>query len=461
MEINKYMFREYDIRGVYGKDITPEISYLIGRAFGTKLKRIGKDTTLVGYDNRYSSPVIEENLVKGIIECGVNVVRLGLVTTPMYYYGWDLLDIHCGIMVTASHNPKDDNGFKFSYNGIHNAYGDSTLELYNLIINNDFITSENLGTIKNIDIKNDYINMITSSIHLGERKLKVIYDCGNGTTSIVADEIFNQFHDKLELIPLFNTSDSSFPNHHPDPAVEENLSILKAKIKETNADVGVAFDGDGDRVGIIDSEGKFIDIDKYMILIWRDLVNKGVEKRTFYDVKCSLALKEELDKLGIENEFYRTGNSYTKAKSSEGDYPFSGELSGHVFFRDKFNGYDDGIYAGLRLIEILSHNNKSISQLLEGISHYESTPEIKVPTPDDIKFQVIDEVKNYCESKNYQIILVDGVKVFFEDGSALVRASNTGPNITTRFEAKTRERLKEIQDEFMSLIEELKAKNAS
>ena len=205
MEINKYMFREYDIRGVYGKDITPEISYLIGRAFGTKLKRIGKDTTLVGYDNRYSSPVIEENLVKGIIECGVNVVRLGLVTTPMYYYGWDLLDIHCGIMVTASHNPKDDNGFKFSYNGIHNAYGDSTLELYNLIINNDFITSENLGTIKNIDIKNDYINMITSSIHLGERKLKVIYDCGNGTTSIVADEIFNQFHDKLELIPLFNT----------------------------------------------------------------------------------------------------------------------------------------------------------------------------------------------------------------------------------------------------------------
>ncbi|MBQ8681811.1 MAG: phosphomannomutase/phosphoglucomutase [Bacilli bacterium] len=456
MEINKYIFREYDIRGVFGKDITEEVSYLIGRAFGTKLKQLNLDTTLVGYDNRYSSPVIEENLVKGITECGVNVVRLGLVTTPMYYYGWDLLDIHNGIMVTASHNPKDDNGFKFSYNGIHNAYGESTLELYNIIINNDFIDSDVIGTIKNVDIKEDYIKMITSNIKLGNRKLKVIYDCGNGTTSIVADQIFNTFKDSLELIPLFNTSDSNFPNHHPDPAVEENLSILKEKVKETNADVGIAFDGDGDRVGIIDNNGCFVDIDKYMILIWRDLAKKEVAKKTFYDVKCSLALKEELNKLGIENEFYRTGNSYTKAKSAEGDYPFAGELSGHVFFRDKFNGYDDGIYAGLRLIEILSNTNKSIDELLSGISYYESTPELKVPTPDDIKFKVIDKVKEYCQEKNYQILLVDGVKVFFDDGSALVRASNTGPNITTRFEAKTSARLEEIKNEFMNLIEKLK-----
>lgn len=456
MKINKYMFREYDIRGIYGKDIDEEVSYLIGKSFGTKLKRLGKDTTIVGYDNRYSSPIIEKNLVKGITECGVNVVRLGLVTTPMYYYSWDLLDIHCGMMVTASHNPKDDNGFKFSYNGIHNAYGDSTIELYNMIVNKDFITSKNPGTIKNIDIKNDYIEMITSNIHLGKRKLKVIYDCGNGTTSIVADQIFNTFHDKLEFIPLFNESDSSFPNHHPDPAVEENLSILKEKVKENHADVGIAFDGDGDRVGIIDEQGNFLDMDKYMILIWRDLRNKSVAKKTFYDVKCSLTLKEELDNLGIENEFYRTGNSYTKAKSVEGNYPFSGELSGHVFFRDKFNGYDDGIYAGLRLIEILSNTNKSITELLKGISHYESTPEIKIATPDEIKFQIIDKVKKYCLEKHYQILLVDGVKVFFEDGSALVRASNTGPNITTRFEAKTKERLEEIQTEFTNLIETLK-----
>ena len=452
MEINKYMFREYDIRGVYGKDIDEEVSYLIGRAFGTKLKRLGKDTTIVGYDNRYSSPIIEENLVKGIIECGIDVVRLGMVTTPMYYYSWDLLDIHSGMMVTASHNPKDDNGFKFSYNGIHNAYGDSTLELYQMIVNKDFITSEKLGTIKRVDIKNDYIKMITSGIQLGNRKLKVVYDCGNGTTSIVADDIFHKFQDKLELIPLFNISDSNFPNHHPDPAVEENLSILKEKIKEIKADVGIAFDGDGDRVGVIDNKGQFLDMDKYMILIWRDLVKKGVTKKAFYDVKCSLALKEELDKLGVANEFYRTGNSYTKAKSVEGDYPLSGELSGHIFFRDKFNGYDDGIYAGLRLIEILSHTDKSITQLLEGISFYESTPEIKISTPDDIKFQVIENVKKYCVEKQYKTLFVDGVKVFFEDGSALVRASNTGPNITMRFEAKSKERLEEIKNEFMNLL---------
>lgn len=456
MEINKYIFREYDIRGVYGKDITEELAYLIGRAFGTKLRYYGKDTTLVGYDNRYSSVSLEENLVRGIRECGINVVRLGLVTTPMYYYGWDLLDIHCGIMVTASHNPKDDNGFKFSYNGIHNAYGTSSMDLYDLIINNNFFNSSSLGSVRDVDIKKEYVEMITSSIKLGDNRLKVIYDCGNGTTSVVADDIFNTFKDKLELIPLFNTSDSSFPNHHPDPAEESNLSILKEKIKEYGADVGVAFDGDGDRIGVIDNKGNFINMDKYMILIWRDLVNKDVKKETFYDVKCSLMVKEELDKLGIKNEFYRTGNSYTKAKSYEGNYPFSGELSGHVFFRDRFNGYDDGIYAGLRLIEILSHTNKSIDELLEGISYYESTPELRVAVMDEKKFEVVNKVKEYCLNKNYEVLLVDGVKVFFEDGSALVRASNTGPNLTLRFEAKTKERLEVIKNEFMSLIDKLK-----
>ena len=203
MKLNKYMFREYDIRGVYGKDIDEEISYLIGKAFGTKLASLGKDTTIVGYDNRISSPIIEKNVVKGITECGINVVRLGLVTTPMYYYSWDLLNIKCGMMITASHNPKDDNGFKFSYNGIHNAFGKSTLELYDIIEKKQFIESTNLGTIKDVNIKQDYIKMITEGINLGDRKLKVVYDCGNGTTCIVADDIFNTFKDKLDLVPLF------------------------------------------------------------------------------------------------------------------------------------------------------------------------------------------------------------------------------------------------------------------
>ena len=455
MKLNRNIFREYDIRGVYGKDIDEEVAYNVGRAFGTKLRRMGKDITLVGYDNRYSSPSIEKNLVQGIRECGVSVVRLGLVTTPMYYYGWDLLDIHSGIMVTASHNPKDDNGFKFSYNGIHNAFGKSSLELYDMIMSKDFDDGE-LGSVKDVDIREDYIKMITSGIMLGDRKIKVVYDCGNGTTSIVADDIFNYFSDKIELVPLFNVSDSSFPNHHPDPAVEENLEKLKLKVLETHADVGVAFDGDGDRVGFITDKGRFLNIDEFMIIVWRDLVKKGVAKKTFYDVKCSLMLKEELDKLGVENEFYRTGNSYTKEKSFSGNYPFAGELSGHVFFRDRFNGYDDGIYAGLRLIEILTYTDKDIDGLLEGVSYYESTPELKVGISDDVKFKVVDRVKEYCEDKGYKILLVDGVKVFFEDGTALVRASNTGPNITTRFEAKSKERLEEIKNEFMNLIDDYK-----
>ena len=456
MELNKYMFREYDIRGVYGKDIDEEVSYLIGKAFATKLVELGKDTTIIGYDNRISSPIIEKNLVKGITECGVNVVRLGLVTTPMYYYSWDLLNIKCGLMITASHNPKDDNGFKFSYNGIHNACGTSSLELYNIIMNNAFKSTGTTGTIKDVDIQDDYIKMITSGIKLGDRKLKVVYDCGNGTTCIVADKIFAAFKDKLELIPLFNESDPTFPNHHPDPAVEENLAKLKAKVLETKADVGVAYDGDGDRVGAVNNLGQMIDIDKLMIIIWRELVKTDVPKKTFYDIKCSLALKEELDKLGVENEFYRTGNSYTKLKSYEGNYPFSGELSGHVFFRDRFSGNDDGIYASLRLIEILSNTDKKLSEMLDGISKYYSTPEIKIATSDDTKFQIIEKIKEYCQDKNYDILTIDGVKVFFKDGSALVRASNTDPNITSRFEAKSEERLEEIKTEFLELLNKLK-----
>ena len=456
MKLNKLIFREYDIRGVYGKDINEEISYLIGKAFGTKLASFGLTKTIVGYDNRKSSPIIEQNLIKGITECGIDVVRLGLVTTPMYYYAWDLLNIKCGIMITASHNPKDDNGFKFSYNGIHNAYGKQVTELYEIIINNNFIKQDKIGKIEEKNIKSEYIKMITSNLNFGQKKLKVVYDCGNGTTSIVADEIFDKFKDKFEFIPLFNDSNPDFPNHHPDPAVEENLFHLKNKVLETHADIGIAFDGDGDRVGIVNELGQMIDIDKYMIIIWRDLIKTNVAKKTFFDVKCSLCLKEELEKLGVEAEFYRTGNSYTKAKSYEGNYPFGGELSGHVFFRDRFGGYDDGIYAGLRTIEILSRNTTTLSHLLDGINHYYSTPEIKIKTSDDIKFKIVEKVKEYCLNKEYNILDIDGVKVFFKDGSALVRASNTGPNITVRYEAKTDTRLKEIINEFDKLLDTLK-----
>lgn len=452
MKLNKLMFREYDIRGIYGTDIDEEVSYHIGRAYATRLLSLGKNKMIVGYDNRASSTIIEENLVKGLTEGGVDVVRLGLVTTPMYYYAWDKLNIKCGIMITASHNPKEYNGFKMSYNGIHNCFGKDVIDLYYIIINN--IYSEGKGTITNVNIKQDYINMINSHIDLGNNKLKVVYDCGNGTTSIVAPEIFKS--DSIEYIPLFAESDPNFPNHHPDPSVPENLKKLSEKVIETQADLGIAFDGDGDRVGAVDEKGNIITIDKFMIIIWRDIYNKVNIKKGFYDVKCSKAVEDELNRLGIEPVCTRTGNSYTKKISVEGNYPFGGELSGHLYFRDRFIGTDDGIYAGLRLVEILSKTNKKVSQLLDNIPIYYSTPEGKIKVEDSKKEQIINRVEEYCKNKKYNILTIDGIKVLYEDGFAVVRKSNTGPNITTRYEAKTKERLEEIKEEFDNLVNKLK-----
>lgn len=452
MELNKLMFREYDIRGIWGKDINEEISYHIGRAFATKLLSFGKNKMLVGYDNRSSSETIEKNLIKGLTDGGVNVVRLGLVTTPMYYYAWDKLNIKCGIMITASHNPKEYNGFKMSYNGIHNCFGKDVTDLYYVIING--IYSEGKGTISYADIKEDYIKMINEHINLGKNKLKVVYDCGNGTTSIVAPEIFK--HPNIEYIPLFTESDPTFPNHHPDPSVEENLKQLKEKVLEVHADCGIAFDGDGDRVGIVDNLGQMIPIDKFMIIIWRDIYNKVDKKEGFFDVKCSKALEDELIKLGIKPICTRTGNSYTKKISVENNYPFGGEMSGHLYFRDRFIGTDDGIYAGLRFVEILSKSKNKASELLEGINKYYSTDENKIEVEDAKKDKVVDGVEEYCKKKGYKYITTDGVKVLYNDGFALVRKSNTTPNITTRYEAKTQERLNEIEEEFNTLIDKLK-----
>ena len=451
-KINKLMFREYDIRGIYGEDLTPDIAYSVGRAFATKLTELNKKDTIVGYDNRHSSVPLMQELVKGLQEGGINVHLLGLVTTPMYYFSWDYLNIKCGIMITASHNPKEYNGFKFSYNGIHNTYGKDVYELYEIIEKGQF--SEGKGSLTHHDVKDAYIELLTKDIHLTDRPLKVIFDCGNGTTSIVAKDIFQKLN--ITSIPLFAESDPDFPNHHPDPCVEENLKQLKEKVISEQANIGVAYDGDGDRVGVVDEKGNMIETDKFMIIIWRNIYNKVTKKKALYDVKCSKSLEDELIKLDIEPVCYRTGNSYTKAEVVRGDYPFGGEYSGHVYFRDRFPGYDDGIYASLRLIEILSNTNKEVSELLEGITKYYSTKELKLEVNDAHKEEFINKVKEYCLNKNYQILTIDGIKVLFDDGFALIRASNTGPNITYRYEAKTEARLKEISTEFNNLLTKIK-----
>ena len=451
MKVNKLMFREYDIRGIYGEDIDEEVSYLIGRAFASKLTKLGLNKTVLAHDNRLSSPVIKENLLKGLIDSGITVYDLGLASTPMCYFATNYYNVNTSMMITASHNPKEYNGFKFSYNGIHNAFGEQVREIYDIIERKDFVDGQ--GKVIPKDIRSEYIKLLTSNIKLGKRKIKVVYDCGNGTTSIIADDIFKQLN--VEAIPLYNISDGSFPNHHPDPCVEENNRDLKEMVIKNKADLGVGFDGDGDRVGVIDEKGNMIDIDKYMIIMWRYLYDKVNKKEGFFDVKCTKALEDELIKLGVKPVETRTGNSYTRKISHDGNYPLGGELSGHVYYRDKFPGYDDGIYAGIRIVERLSNTNEKLSELLNGINKYYSTKELKIQVEDTEKFKIVNKVKEYAISKNYNIVTLDGVKVKFNDGFALVRASNTGPNITMRYEGNTRLRLKEIEDEFNNIVEKI------
>lgn len=460
--INPNIFRGYDIRAIYGKDLDENIAYTIGLAYGKYIKNNGYDRCVIGQDNRASSLPLSKALIQGIIEGEeIEVVDLGLVTTPMYYYGQIFLNdgknIMPGIMITASHNPKEYNGLKMSVNDFGNACGEMIQNFRAFVEENSKKELNNtrniLGHVVKADVKNGYLELIKNSIDLGNRKVKVVVDTANGTASIIAKDIFSMFKDKIEMIPLYMESNPEFPNHHPDPSVEENDTDLKKAVLENHADLGVGIDGDGDRVGIIDENGKMVFIDYYAIIIWRDIMNKVSNKHALFDVKCTKSLADEVEKLGGVPVCYRTGNSYMKAKMREGNFAFGSELSGHVWFRDKWPNMDDGLYAGLRLIEILSKTDKSVSGLLEGINKYYSTPEIKFETSDDIKFEKIEKIKKYCIDKGYKINDIDGVRAEFSNGWALVRASNTGPNITARFEGKTEEDMEKIKDEFIGLID--------
>ena len=449
-DINENIFRGYDIRGIVPTEIDEDSAYTIGLGFGTHIKKMGKTTCIVGHDNRLSSENLNKALKEGIKQTGINIIDIGLVTTPMYYYACIKLKVYSGVMVTASHNPKDDNGFKFAFDEAGNCKGQEIQDFLAEIQEGNFETGQ--GSETTYDIKYDYLKLYRTNLNFGDRKVKVVIDPGNGTTSIIAEELYKMF--PIDVITINGESDGHFPNHHPDPCIEANLEQLKAKVLETGADVGLGFDGDGDRLGVVSNTAKFIPTDKYMIMIIRDIINKVEKKEFLYDVKCSKSLSDEIEKLGGKGLCYRTGNSYTKAKVRDDDLPFGGELSGHVYFRDRWPGFDSGLYAGLRLLEILSNTDKTCDDLLEGINEYYSTEELKFKASDDTKFDVVDKVLEYAKSKGYKYIDIDGVRVEFNDGWALVRASNTGPNITARFEATTKERLQELQDEFIGVVNE-------
>lgn len=446
------IFREYDIRGIYPSEINEDVAYKIGRSYGSYLKeKYDIDTCVVGHDNRLSSESLVKSLKKGLRESGVNIMFFGLVTTPMHYLSRKLNKFP-GIMVTASHNPKDDNGFKFSFDYDVNARGKMISDFKEYTLKGEFLNGSGEEVLMNIE--NDYLAFMKKNIFMGPRKIKVVLDPGNGTTSIIIKKVIELFNN---IIPIYinEDSDGNFPNHHPDPAVEENMEQLKKAVKENKADLGIGFDGDGDRIGIIDEKCKYIPTDKFMIIIVRSLIRTAECKKFLYDVKCSKSLEDEILKLGGIPFCYRTGASYTEYGVLENNLEFGGEYSGHVYFNDRGTEFGSAIYAALRLMEILSNCNESLSELLKGINNYQSTPEIKIATTDTKKNEIVNKVKEYCLEKNYKIMDIDGVRVTFDNGWALVRSSNTGPNLTLRFEAKDNSTLTKIQEEFTNLVNEL------
>lgn len=451
VDIENSIFREYDIRAIYGKELNCDVAYTLGRAFASY---IDDDEVIVGYDNRSSSISLFKALTKGLMDSGCNVINLGLVTTPMYYFAKKINTVKSGIMITASHNPKEYNGFKLSFDYFGNAYGNYIKDFKRFLDKHDYKIGK--GKMYDLDIREKYLNNIKNSINLGSKKIKVVVDCGNGTASTIIKDVMSMFN--IEIDYLYCDSDPSFPNHQPDPAEKKNQADLAKRVVELGYDYGFGVDGDADRVGIVDEKGNIYLADMYLTLMYRQMANTINPKKAIYDVKCSKTLIDELDRLNYSHIMYRTGNSYMNIKINKDGYAFGGEFSGHVWFRDKYQGFDDGIYAGLRVLEVLSHTDKKLSSMFDNLNHYYSTEEIKIPVSEENKFDIVKQVKEYCDYKKYKYNDIDGVRVQFADCWALVRASNTGPNLTIRFEAKTSDRLNSIQKEFIDLINNLKDK---
>ena len=447
VSIKDSLFKEYDLRGVVGDELTGEVAYKFGLGYGSYVQLKGFTKVVVGYDNRLSSKYLTNQLIKGLLETGINVVNVGLVTTPMFYCAKYKLGLVTGIMVTASHNPKEYNGFKISFDKTGNAYGEKIRALRDYIKKEDFLSGS--GILSTYDVKADYLELIKKSIDI-KRKLKVVIDCGNGTTGIIVKDVFDMFN--LECDYLYSKSDGNFPNHHPDPSLEKNMESLKRRVVELNYDLGIAFDGDGDRVGIVDNLGNFYTAD-YYLAIMSSYMKSSLDKLLF-DVKCSKMLTDECEKNNIKPCMFKTGASYTNMEMQEGNFIFGGEYSGHLFFRDKWPGFDDGIYAGLRLIEMLSNCDLSLSEMLNKLNHYENEY-VEYPINLDLKDIIVSKVKEYVIEHGYDYTDIDGVRVEFVDGFALVRGSNTTPILTMRFEAKTKERLKEIKDEFLNQVKDI------
>ena len=452
VDISPDIFRAYDIRGVVGKTLTPEVVTHIGQVLGSLVLEAGEQEILVARDGRLSGPQLLEALCTGIQASGCNVINLGLLPTPVLYFATQALGISSGVMLTGSHNPADYNGLKIMIAGV-TLFENAIQTIYQRIKTNQVRMGQ--GTLRNETVQQRYLQVIKQDISLAH-PLKIVVDAGNGVAGMLAPELYRTLG--CEVIPLFCEVDGHFPNHHPDPGQPKNLQALIAAVKEHQADLGLAFDGDGDRLGVVDNLGNILWPDRILLLFARDLLKRVPNAQILFDVKCSQHLNKDILAQGGRPLMWKTGHSLVKAKMKETGALLGGEMSGHFFFKERWTGFDDGLYAGSRLLEIVAGiiREKSVAELFEELPNSMSTPELLMPVADHQKRDIVNSlIKNAGEHSHFKtaiISVIDGLRADFDHGFGLVRCSNTGPNLILRFEGKNEAALTDIQEKFRALF---------
>ena len=446
--MNQNIFREYDIRGIVGEQLTDETVALLGKAIGTFFYQNGARTVAVGFDARVSSPRFCASLTDGFNACGVTAVLVGRVPTPVLYHTVFTGGVDGGVMITGSHNPPDHNGFKICL-GRQTLFGSQIQEIKNIALRGEF--AEGAGGVERMEVLGIYENDIVGRIAMGGRRLKAVVDGGNGMGGVTAVPVYERLG--VRLVKLFTEPDSNFPNHHPDPTVTENLQDCIRAVRESGADLGLAFDGDGDRIGLIDETGRIIWGDELMVLLAREVLKENAGATVIAEVKCSQNLFADIAAHGGVPVMWKAGHSLIKAKMKETGAALAGEMSGHIFFADRFYGFDDATYAGARVLEILSKTDRKLSELLADLPETFSTPELRVECADEQKFEVVEKIAREFSRTN-EVITIDGARILFEHGWGLVRASNTQAILVLRFEADSEENLKKIRETVESKVQE-------
>ena len=456
MQVNPSIFKAYDIRGVVPSTLTEEVAYHLGQAFGTHAAAHGETVVAVGRDGRLSGPALSQALIRGLVDVGVQVIDIGAATTPMLYFAASTL-CASGIQVTGSHNPKDYNGFKMVLGG-RAIYGDEIQALRTIMQNETWVLKSG-GSVKQVDVTADYQARIVSDIRL-QRPMKIVVDCGNGIAGATAPSIFRAIG--CEVIELFSEVDGNFPNHHPDPSKLDNLKDLLHALKSSDAEIGLAFDGDGDRLGIVTKDGNIIFPDRQMALFAQDVLSRVPGGTIVFDVKCSQRLAPAIRQAGGEPLMFKTGHSLIKAKMKEINSPLGGEMSGHIFFKERWFGFDDGTYAGCRLLEIVS-KSADASAVLNALPTSFSTPELNVACAEGEPHRVSAALLDLAASGNLpspafkpEVCAIDGLRIDWIDGFGLIRASNTTPVLVLRFEGHTPEALSRIEKDMLVLLRAVK-----